>query len=202
MIVIGLTGGIASGKSAVSGILAELGAVVIDADRMGHDAFRPDTESWRLVVDEFGGLILNHDGEIDRGKLADIVFNDTEALVRLNAIMHPRIRAMVEARIEELRDERVGVAAVEAALLIEAGWTDMVDQVWVVVAPEAAVVNRLLTQKGFTHEQARARIEAQMTAAQRSQCADVIIENSSDLDGLRKTVEGLWRELESRRANG
>jgi dephospho-CoA kinase len=197
VIVIGLTGGIASGKSTVAGLLAEHGAAVIDADKMGHDAFRPDTETWRLVVSEFGPWILNDSREIDRGKLADIVFGDPTALERLNAIMHPRIRAMVEQRIEELRGQGVEVVVVEAALLIEAGWIDLVDRLWVVVASEDAAVERLCTQKGFTEERARARIGAQMTASQRAGYADVIIENSSDLDTLRRRVEALWRELKS-----
>jgi len=197
VIVIGLTGGIASGKSTVARLLAELGAAVIDADKMGHDAFRPDSEAWRLVVREFGDWILNDGGEIDRGKLADIVFSDPTALERLNAIMHPRIRRMVEQRIEELRGQGVGVVVVEAALLIEAGWIDLVDRLWVVTASEDIVVERLCDQKGYTEERARARIGAQMTAGQRAGYADVIIENSSDLDSLRHRVEALWRELTS-----
>jgi dephospho-CoA kinase len=197
VVVIGLTGGIASGKTAASGMLSDLGAAVIDADSMGHQAFRPDTEAWRLVVEEFGREILGHDGEIDRGRLADIVFNDSKRLERLNAIMHPRIREMVEQRIDALRGEGVEVVVVEAALLIEAGWTDLVDQVWVVGASERHVIDRLRAQKGFTEEQAMARIGAQMTASQRSGYADVTIENSSDLDSLRRRVEDLWRELRS-----
>lgn len=197
MVVIGLTGGIASGKTVASGMLGDLGATVIDADSIGHQAFRRDTEAWRLVVEEFGREILGHEGEIDRGRLADIVFNDSKRLERLNAIMHPRIREMVEQRIDALRAAGADVVVVEAALLIEAGWTDLVDQVWVVGASEEDVVDRLRAQKGFTEEQAMARIAAQMTASQRSGYADVTIENSSDQDGLRRRVEDLWRELRS-----
>lgn len=195
MITIGITGGIASGKSAASRMLAELGARVIDADSMGHDAFLPDTEAWQLVVDEFGTDILTSNREIDRAKLAGIVFNDPESLDRLNAIMHPRIRGMVEQRIEELRSQGAEVVVVEAALLIEAGWTDLVDQVWVVAASEPEVMDRLCAQKGFTEEQARARIAAQMTATQRADYADATIDNNSDLDSLRSAVERLWRKL-------
>lgn len=197
MIVIGLTGGIASGKSTVARLLSELGAAVIDADKMGHYAFRRETEAWRLVVSEFGSRILNDSGDIDRGKLANIVFSDPTALKRLNAIMHPRIREMVEQRIEELRGRGIGVVVVEAALLIEAGWTDLVDRLWVVTASTDEVIQRLCAQKGFTEDQARARIEAQMTATQRAEYADVTIENSSDLDSLRHRVGLLWRELQS-----
>ena len=195
MIVIGLTGGIASGKSAVSQMLSELGAVVIDADKVGHEAFRPHSDAWREVVSAFGSGILGQNEEIDRGKLADIVFNDPKALEQLNSIMHPPMYQIVKQRIEALRRQRVGVVVLEAALLIEANWTDLVDQVWVTVAPEADVIDRLRRQKGFTEEQARARINSQMSIAERSRCADVVIENDSDLDTLRARVEGLWQKI-------
>ena len=195
MIVIGLTGGIASGKSAVSQMLSELGAVVIDADKVGHEAFRPHSDAWREVVSAFGSGILGQNEEIDRGKLADIVFNDPKSLEQLNRIMHPPMYQIVKQRIEALRHQRVGVVVLEAALLIEANWTDLVDQVWVTVAPEADVIDRLSMQKGFTEEQARARVNSQMPIAERSKCADVVIENDSDLNTLRARVEGLWQKV-------
>lgn len=195
MIVIGLTGGIASGKSAVSEILVELGAVVIDADKIGHETFRPSSDAWREVVAAFGSGILGENKEIDRSKLADIVFHNPEALERLNSIMHPLMHRTVEQRIEALRGQGVEVVILEAALLIEANWTDLVSQVWVVVASESEVIDRLRTQKGFTEEQAKARIGAQMPVAQRSKYADVVIENNSDLDSLRKSIDGLWQKF-------
>ncbi len=195
MIVIGLTGGIASGKSAVSEILVELGAVVIDADKIGHETFRPSSDAWREVVAAFGSGILGENKEIDRSKLADIVFHNPEALERLNSIMHPLMHRTVEQRIEALRGQGVEVVILEAALLIEANWTDLVAQVWVVVASDSEVIDRLRTQKGFTEEQAKARIGAQMPVAQRSKYADVVIENNSDLDSLRKSIDGLWQKF-------
>lgn len=195
MIVIGLTGGIASGKSTVSQMLSELGATVVDADKVGHEAFRPHSDAWRDVVATFGSGILGQDEEIDRGKLADIVFNDPKALEQLNRIMHPLMYRVVEQRIEALRRQQVEVVVLEAALLIEANWTDLIDQVWVTVAPESDVIDRLRSQKGFTEEQARARINSQMSIAERSKCADVVIENDSDLDTLRGRVEGLWQKV-------
>lgn len=195
MIVIGLTGGIASGKSTVSQMLSELGATVIDADKVGHEAFRPHSDAWRDVVATFGSGILGQDEEIDRGKLADIVFDDPKALEQLNRIMHPLMYRVVEQRIEALRRQRVEVVVLEAALLIEANWTDLIDQVWVTVAPDSDVIDRLRSQKGFTEEQARARINSQMSIAERSKCADVVIENDSDLDTLRGRVEGLWQKV-------
>ena len=197
MIVIGLTGGIASGKSTVSRMLSELGAVVIDADKVGHEAFRPHTEAWRKVVAAFGKDILGQNEEIDRSKLAQLVFNDPKALKRLNRIMHPLMHEIVRQKIEALRHQGVEVVVLEATLLIEARWTDLVDQVWVTITPEAAVVNRLVSQKGFTEEQARARIKSQTPIAQRAKNADVVIENDSDMNTLRKKVEALWRKLQS-----
>ena len=201
MVVIGLTGGIASGKSVVSDMLGQLGAVVIDADRMGHEAFLPDTDAWRDVTAAFGSDILGENREIDRGRLADIVFHDPDALERLNAIMHPLLYRIAEQRIEALRDQGTDVVILEAALLIEASWTGLVDQVWVVVAPEFAAIDRLGSQKGFTVEQARARIQAQMPVAEKSTHADVVIDNDSDMEALRDKVEELWRQLRSSASN-
>ena len=197
MKVIGLTGGIASGKSTVSQMLSELGAVVIDADKIGHEAFRPDTDAWRQVVAEFGRGILDRDGEIDRSRLADVVFNDPRALEKLNRIMHPRMRRIVEGRIEALRGQGVEAVVLEAALLIEAKWTDLVDQVWVAVAPESQVIDRLRSQRGFNEERGRARIESQMSAAERARHADVLIVNDADMDTLREKVRELWENLPS-----
>jgi len=201
LIVIGLTGGIASGKSMVSDMLGQLGAVVIDADRMGHEAFLPDTDAWRDVIAAFGSDILGENREIDRGRLADIVFHDPDALERLNAIMHPLLYRIAEQRIEALRDQGTDVVILEAALLIEANWTGLVDQVWVVVAPESVVIDRLGSQKGFTAEQARARIQAQMPVSEKSTHADVVIDNDSDMEALGDKVEKLWRQLRSSASN-
>jgi len=197
MIVIGLTGGIASGKSTVAKILAELGAMVIDADKVGHEALRPHTEAWRKVVAAFGKEILGQNEEIDRSKLAQLVFNDPKGLKRLNSIMHPLMHEMVRKKIEGLRREGAEVVVLEATLLIEAKWTDLVDQVWVTISPEESVINRLISQKRFTEEQARARIKSQTPISRRARRADVVIRNDSDVATLRKKVEGLWQKLQS-----
>jgi dephospho-CoA kinase len=196
MIVIGLTGGIASGKSTVAKMLSELGAVVIDADKVGHEAFRPHTEAWRKIVAAFGKDILGQNEEIDRSKLAQLVFNDPKALQRLNRTMHPLMHLIVEKRIKALRRQRIEVVVLEATLLIEAKWTDLVDQVWVTITPGDTVINRLVSQKGFTEEQARARIKSQTPIAQRAKNADVVIRNDADIDTIRKKVEGLWQKLQ------
>jgi len=196
MIVIGLTGGIASGKSTVAKMLSELGAVVIDADKVGHEAFRPHTEAWRKVMAAFGKDILGQNEEIDRSKLAQLVFNDPKALKKLNRTMHPLMHRIVEKKIEALRCQGIEVVVLEATLLVEAKWTDLVDQVWVTITPGDTVINRLVSQKGFTEEQAKARINSQTPISQREKRADVVIRNDSDIDKLRKKVEGLWRKLQ------
>ena len=195
MKVIGLTGGIGSGKSTVSQFLAELGAVLLDADKIGHEAFMPDTGAWRDVVAAFGREILAPGGEVDRQKLAEIVFRDPEALTRLNQIMHPRMYQMAEERIEECRRQGADVVVLEAALLIEANWTPLVDEVWVTVAPESAVLERLNKQRGLEREQTLARIRSQLSAEERIKQADVVINNDGDLDDIQTRVKELWDGL-------
>ncbi|MDP2953025.1 MAG: dephospho-CoA kinase, partial [Chloroflexota bacterium] len=120
MLVIGLTGGIGSGKSTVSGVMADLGATVIDADKVGHQALKPKTPAWHDIVAAFGRGVLKENEEVDRAKLGQIVFSDPKALKRLNAIMHPRMSEMMRERLAALKAEGVGVVVLEAALLIEA----------------------------------------------------------------------------------
>jgi dephospho-CoA kinase len=202
MIVIGLTGGILTGKSTVSKMLAEKGTVIFDADKIGHKAYQPQTRAWREVVNAFGNAILGESGEIDRKRLAEIVFNDREALARLNSIMHPQIQSMVMEEIERLRREGVDLVVLEAALLIETNWTSMVDEVWVTVAPEETAIERLQNRGGLTEEQARARIRSQLTSEERAKHADVIIDTNCDLAEVRAKVEELWQRLQPPREEG
>jgi len=198
MKVIGLTGGIGSGKSTVSRFLEEMGAVTIDADKVGHEAFKPGTETWREVVAAFGKEILNPDGEIDRQKLGKIVFSDSQALARLNQIVHPRIYALAKAKIEDYRRRGVGVVVLEAPLLLEVGrpsLADEVDEVWVTVAPEAVVLKRLEKKTGLSQAQSRARIRSQLPSKERLKHADVVINTDCRLDELKAKVEKLWRRL-------
>jgi len=164
MKVIGLTGGIGSGKSTVSRFLAELGTVVIDADKVGHELINPESETWQEVVAAFGRRILAPGGDIDRKKLGEIVFSDPEFLVRLNQIMHPRMFEVVKARIEEYSQQGVSVVVLEAPLLLEAGWSSLVDEVWVTVAPESAVLRRLTDRAGLSEAESLARIRSQLSS--------------------------------------
>jgi dephospho-CoA kinase len=198
MVIIGLTGGFGSGKSTVSGFLAELGAAVIDADEVGHDVFKPGTEAWGQVVGAFGQRIISFDGTIDRQKLGKIVFRDSDARVRLNMIMHSRIYQRVKTLIEEGREKGFGVVVVEAPLLLEAGWKTLVDEVWVTTAPQAVIISRLKEQKGISEAESLARINAQLTDEERTGQADVVISTDRTLEELKESVGWLWRELQSR----
>lgn len=197
MKVIGFTGGIGSGKTTITQYLTELGAVIIDADKVGHEAFEPDTEIWREVVSAFGTDILAPDNKIDRKKLGPIVFGDPDALSRLNGIMHPRMFDMMKVRIEEYRQQGVEVVVIEAAVLIEANWTPLADEVWVATAPEAAVLDRLEKQRGMDKEQTLARIHSQLSSEERSKHADVIISNEGSLDELKAKIGKLWERLQA-----
>jgi len=204
MKVIGLTGGIGSGKSTVSGFLAELGAVIINADEVGHEAFKPDTHGWRQVVTAFGRQILKTNGEIDRNKLGEIVFADSEALARLNSIVHPLVYEMVKAQLEEYRRRGVEVVVLEVPLLIdvplskkagEPSLLDEVDEVWVTVAPEAIVLERLKEKVGLSEQESLARIRSQLSPEERVRRADLVIDTDCSLDELRARVQELWRKL-------
>jgi dephospho-CoA kinase len=197
MKVIGLTGGIGSGKSTVSRFLAELGAVVIDADKVGHEALKPGTELWREVVAAFGRQTLTPDGDIDREKLGEIAFSNPDSLVRLNRIMHPRLYEVVKAQIEECRRQGTGMVVLEAPLLIEAGWTSLVDKIWVTVASEATVLRRLQERTGLSEPESLARIRSQLASTERVRYADVTIDTDGELDELRARVEKLWRKLQA-----
>ena len=191
MLVIGLTGGIGTGKSLVSRILQEHGATIIDADLVGHEAYTPHTETWQVVVDTFGD-VLAEDGQIDRRKLGGIVFSDPKQLEKLNAIMHPRMYKMIEERIHGHQTGGADTIVVEAAILIEAKWTPLVDEVWVTTAPEDQVIDRIKGRNNMGEEAARARINSQMPSDERARHADVLIDNNGSMSQLKDTVDNLW----------
>jgi dephospho-CoA kinase len=193
--VIGLTGGIGSGKSTVSRYLSELGAAIIDADKLGHEVYLPNTESWRDLVKTFGKEILTPADKIDRKKLATIVFNNPEKLQQLNAIVHPRMFEIAKQRIEDNRRQGTKVVILDAPILFEANWTPLVEAVWVVVANEANVVKRAVARSGLTEEQVRLRIRSQMSNKDRIQRAQVVIHNDGTAEDLRNKVNELWYRL-------
>ncbi len=194
-VVIGLTGGIASGKSVVSAMLGERGALIIDADRVGHEAYAPGTGCYRDVIAAFGEDIVAPDGQIDRKALGAKIFGDAAQRRRLESIVWPWMRRTMEGRLAALRAEGVPVVVLEAAVLIEADWIPLVDQVWLVVVPPALARGRIMVRNGLTVEQADARIAAQLTDEERAKHAHLIIENDGTLDELRQRVDAAWQRL-------
>ena len=196
--VVGLTGGIGAGKSTVAGILAELGAEVIDADRIGHQAYRPGSEGFARVVEAFGPGVVGADGAIDRRALGALVFADPAARARLDALVHPLIAAEVGRRIAAARAE--GFArplVVEAAILLEAGWSPLVDRVWVVSTRRENAIARVMAARGMTRAEVERRLDAQMSDVERRRHADLVLENDGSPAALRAAVEAAWRSLVS-----
>jgi dephospho-CoA kinase len=197
MKIIGLTGGIGSGKSTAAGFLAELGAKVLDLDKTGHEVLKRKEIRDRLVA-EFGRDVLGTEGEIDRSKLGKKVFGDKDALATLNAIAHPAIDGVVQEKIGEYRQQGLNVVILEAAALLEAKRDWQVDEVWVTLAPEAAVRRRLSGRPELSEADVKARIGSQITNEERQRQADVVIVNDGTLDELRDRVNTEWSKLQER----
>jgi dephospho-CoA kinase len=192
--VVGLTGGIGSGKSTVARMLAELGATVVDADKIGHEVYRPGAEAYASVVDAFGRGIVAPDGTVDRRALGAIVFADPAALARLNALVHPAIGREIQRRITAARDAGGAPIVVEAAIMIEAGWR-FFDRIWAVIAPREAAIARVVAERGLSAEDVERRMGAQLSDAERRRVADLVIENDGTREELRARVEAAWRTL-------
>ncbi|GAA2408316.1 dephospho-CoA kinase [Actinomadura vinacea] len=193
---VGLTGGIGSGKSEVSSRLRGHGAVVIDADRIAREVVEPGTPGLAAVVAEFGEEVLLPDGGLDRPKVGSIVFADPQRLTALNGIVHP----LVGERTRELMEAAPGDAVVvfDVPLLAENGLGEMYDVVVVVDAPVETQLERLTSRRGMTEEDARSRIAAQASRADRRAIADRVIDNSGSLDDLKSQVDTLWEDLTHR----
>ena len=190
---VGLTGGIASGKSAVSQRLAEHGAVVIDADKLAREAVAAGSPGLEEIRTEFGHEVLTENGELDRAALGRVVFDDDDARVRLNALIHPRVRAKAASVREAAAPGSVVIE--DIPLLIETGQQDRFDVVVVVQAPYEERIRRMAKYRGMTREEAESRIQAQATDEQRAAAADVVLENSGTLDDLMAHVDQLWQQL-------
>ena len=189
---IGLTGGIGSGKSTAAGRFAELGALVIDADALAREVVEPGTEGLAAVVAEFGEQVLDGAGRLDRPALARVVFGDDAARGRLNAILHPRIRARAAELIAAAPPGTVVVQ--DVPLLVETGQSGPYDLVVVVEAPDELRVRRLGRDRGMPAEKVRARMAAQATDEQRRAAADVVLVNDGTPEDLRAKVDALWTE--------
>lgn len=200
MLKVGLTGGIGAGKSEVSRLLVEHGAVLIDADRIAREVVAPGTPGLAAVVEAFGEGVLTADGSLDRPRLGSIVFSDPEKLAVLNSIVHP----LVGARSRELEETAAADAVVihDVPLLTENGLAPLYDLVVVVDASTETQLDRLVRLRGMTEEDARARMAAQATREQRRQIADIVIDNDVPLDALRKRVAEVWEDLVRRAREG
>ena len=198
MLVVGLTGGIGSGKTTFAALLAERGAQVIDADQLGRDALKPGEPAWRDVVDTFGDEVLvEHTMNIDRKRLAEIVFNDKGKLAALNAIVHPVIVRGIADDLERLRHTD-DVVVLDAALIVELGLADSVDVVVVVTADVDKRRRRLAELRGMSHDDIVARIGSQASEDALMAKADLVVRNDGDVDALSVEADRVWAELQRR----
>jgi dephospho-CoA kinase len=193
--LIGLTGNIATGKSAVGRMLAELGALVIDADRVAHEVMEPGGPAFAVLVEAFGPEFLTPEGTVDRRKLGEVVFRDPAALARLEAAVHPAVILEVGERIAAAEAR---VVVIEAIKLIEAGMHRAYHALWVVTAPRSAQVERLVRTRGLTCDEAALRVDAQPPQEEKAALADVVLINDGSLDQLRAQVWAAWQELPGR----
>jgi dephospho-CoA kinase len=196
---VGLTGGLAAGKSTVASFFRELGAFHVDADLIAHALLATGGAAVREVVARFGESIVGADGAVDRKALAAVVFADPRALADLNAIVHPKVRAEIARRIadEESNAAASPVALVDAALLVESGIHRDLDALIVVACTEATQVARAVARGGLTEAEARARVAAQAPLREKLAAADYVIENEGSLDETRRRVREVWKDLNS-----
>jgi phosphopantetheine adenylyltransferase/dephospho-CoA kinase len=195
---IGLTGGIASGKTTVAQFFRDHSVPVIDADILGHRTYEPGTDTFNAVVAAFGDDLKATDGTIDRRVLGGKVFGKPEELKRLTDIVWPGIRKLASQELSALEVAGTRIAVLEAAVLLEAGWEDLVDEIWVVVVEEAAAISRLALRNGLDEEAARARINSQLSNEERVAKANIVIQNSGTLDELNASIVREWEALQKR----
>lgn len=196
MLIVGLTGGVASGKTTVSQVLKEEGAYIIDADQMARELARPHTPAWKQLVRTFGKGILCKDGSIHRKKLADIVFTDLRQRKLLNQILHPRIRKEMERRAKEIgRKDPEAIVVVDAPLLVELGEHRKMDKVIVVTSTQKLQIERLKKRDGINREAALKIFSSQMPVEEKAKFADFVIRNEGSLRETRKKTREVFREL-------
>lgn len=198
MYVIGLTGGIASGKSTVSRILKRLGAVIIDADDIAHKLAAPQGPLWCVFVNHFGEKVLQADKSLDRRKIGEIVFSDKREKKWIDEVSHPIIKACVEKELENCRYKVMPFVVLDVPLLYEVNWESMADEVWVVYVDAATQLQRLMRRDSLKEEVARARIAAQMPLAKKVAMADFVINNNGMPLAVEKQVLKRWALLEGR----
>lgn len=196
MLVIGVTGGIGTGKSTVARMFERLGAAVIDADIISHQLMEPKKLAWRQIVKRFGEGILNEDESINRKRLAGVVFKDADQRRALEAILHPKVMREIKYRLGGLRrSKRVKAVVLDVPLLLEAGGQKAVDALVVVTAPPEVQSQRLKEKYGWSKEEVHERIEAQWDLSAKAALADHVVDNSASVDATRRQVKQLWKQL-------
>jgi dephospho-CoA kinase len=195
MLTIGLTGGIGSGKSTVAQILGEFGAPILDADKVAHTTYAPGGPAYDAVIAAFGAQVLASDRTIDRKKLGSIVFGNPEQLNKLTSIVWPATFESIRRDVTELRASGATLPiVVEAAILIEANWHSLFDEIWLVRAPREQVVTRIEIQRGLKPSETEARIRAQLSDEDRAKHATLVIENNGSIEELRDLLKTVWRD--------
>jgi dephospho-CoA kinase len=199
VLVIGLTGGIGTGKTEVIHVLLELGAVVIESDKVAHSSYLPGTKAHEAIVSQFGNDVLDPSGFIDRKSLGKIVFSDPARRLELEEIVWPVVEEMIEAHLAEEEKRGTKVVVFEAAKLYEPGWDRLADIVWTVESPRGDIVKRVEQRSGLDESETGARVAAQLTSDERKSMADLVIENNTTLDDLRDQIVELWESIPEKR---
>ena len=195
MKVIGLTGGIASGKSTAARLLGDLGAPVIDADQLAREAVRPSSDTLAAIVAAFGAEVLRDDGALDRVALGKQVFAAPDARRMLESIVHPEVRRLAQLKLQALKASGAQVVFYMAPLLIEAGADTLCDEIWVVDVDDTTQLQRASARDGMSGEEAQQRVSAQMPPAEKARRGDVVIDNRGTIEALAQRLKELWKEL-------
>jgi len=194
--VYGITGNIASGKSSVARMFEELGARIIDADEVARAVVEPGEPAWKEIAEEFGKEVLESGGGVNRKKLAEIVFSDEARRKKLNDITHPRIKEKIRDLLKDYEKEGAPVVMVEATLIVEGGGLrSLIEGLIVVTADEETQIERLIRDKGYSRQDAVARLGAQMPAGEKIKHGDYVIDNSGSLDETRRHVKEVWEAI-------
>jgi dephospho-CoA kinase len=192
--VIGLTGGIASGKSSAAAVLERLGAAVVDADLLAREVVEPGEEALSLIAERFGTKVLNSDGSLNRAALGEIVFSDPQARRALEQITHPAIRKRAAERLARLEEAGVATAFYMAPLIFEAGLAGNFEEIWVVYLDRERQLERLMARDGLSREKALARIAAQLPMEEKKKLGQVVIDNGGSKEELEARLRGVWQE--------
>lgn len=195
MHIIGLTGGIASGKSTVSTMLTKLGAYIIDTDKIAHAVVMPGQPALLAIVDHFGNEIMLSDGNLNRKLLGDIIFQNPEERSQLEKITHPYIDMQVDHNIKKAEQLGYQIVVIDVPLLFEAGWQNRVDEIWVVYVEPEVQISRLISRNGFTTKEAMDRINAQLNITEKAERSHVVIDNTLDLENTKQQVISAWHNV-------